>query len=182
MPILTDTLICCSAAPIPAYVLMSLKCSTHPSSMAAGRIAVSTNGGICSGSSSPPAATPRIYTEPSQRRGMQLSMPWRLRCISQKPRRSCNGHDSGSLNATIAQLIQRQIAQLVKTGDPNVEGDPQVPLYHEQGNLLYLGDDGVNVQPASTNTDLRTNTCEVDQCITPHSNSPAPSPKGPSFC
>ncbi|KAJ6092074.1 Carboxylesterase type B [Penicillium canescens] len=61
-----------------------------------------------------------------------------------------NGQGSGSLNATIARLIQRQIAQFV---NPNVEGDPQVPLYHEQANLLYLGDDEVNVQPASTNTD-----------------------------
>lgn len=64
-----------------------------------------------------------------------------------------NGEGSDSLNVTIAQLIQRQIVQFVKTGNPNVKGDPQVPLYHRQANLLYLGDDGVSVQPASTNTD-----------------------------
>ncbi|KAJ5753795.1 Carboxylesterase type B [Penicillium nucicola] len=64
-----------------------------------------------------------------------------------------NGEVSEGLNVTVAQLIQRQIAQFVKTGSPNVKGDPQIPLYHELADLLYIGDDGVEVRPASTNTD-----------------------------
>ncbi|KGO43537.1 Carboxylesterase, type B [Penicillium expansum] len=60
---------------------------------------------------------------------------------------------SSSLNATIAQLMQRQIVQFVKTGNPNVKGDPHVPLYHGQAHVLSLGDNGVRVEPALTNTD-----------------------------
>ncbi|KAJ5972445.1 Carboxylesterase type B [Penicillium vulpinum] len=64
-----------------------------------------------------------------------------------------NGQGSdASLNATIAQLMQRQIVQFVKTGAPNVKGDPQVPIYHGQAHLLSLGDDGVYVKLDSTNT------------------------------
>ncbi|KAJ5375148.1 Carboxylesterase type B [Penicillium concentricum] len=62
------------------------------------------------------------------------------------------GSDS-SLNATIAQLMQRQIVQFVKTGNPNSKGDPNVPLYHGKAHLLSLGDDGVYIKPDSTNTD-----------------------------
>ncbi|KXG50997.1 Carboxylesterase, type B [Penicillium griseofulvum] len=60
---------------------------------------------------------------------------------------------SASLNATIAQLMQRQIVQFVKTGNPNARGDPEVPLYHEKADLLSLADDGVHIKPDSTNTD-----------------------------
>ncbi|KAF3401976.1 Secreted lipase [Penicillium rolfsii] len=65
-----------------------------------------------------------------------------------------NGQGSdASLNSTIAWLMQRQIVQFVKTGSPNTKQDPQVPIYQGQANLLYLGDEEVSVQPASTNTD-----------------------------
>ncbi|KAJ5506048.1 Carboxylesterase type B [Penicillium expansum] len=60
---------------------------------------------------------------------------------------------SSSLNATIAQLMQRQIVQFVKTGNPNVKGDPHVPLYHGQAHVLSLGDNEMRVEPALTNTD-----------------------------
>lgn len=62
------------------------------------------------------------------------------------------GSDS-SLNATIAQLMQRQIVQFVKTGNPNAKGDPHVPLYHGKAHVLSLGDDRVGVKLALTNTD-----------------------------
>ncbi|KAJ5302088.1 hypothetical protein PENANT_c008G01413 [Penicillium antarcticum] len=64
-----------------------------------------------------------------------------------------NGESSDSLNVTIAHLMQRQIVQFVKTGSPNIEGYPKVPLYYGQADLLYMGDNGVSVKSASTNTD-----------------------------
>ncbi|KAJ5783497.1 Carboxylesterase type B [Penicillium psychrosexuale] len=74
--------------------------------------------------------------------------------LSDTPSVFYNGQGSdSSLNATIAQLMQRQIVQFVKTGNPNAKGDPHVPPYHGQAHLLYLGDDGVSVKPDLTNRD-----------------------------
>ncbi|KAJ5449225.1 Carboxylesterase type B [Penicillium cf. griseofulvum] len=65
-----------------------------------------------------------------------------------------NGQGSdASLNATIAQLMQRQIVQFVKTGNPNAKGDPNVPLHQGKANVLSLGDNGVHIKLDSTNTD-----------------------------
>ncbi|KAJ5205792.1 Carboxylesterase type B [Penicillium cf. griseofulvum] len=65
-----------------------------------------------------------------------------------------NGQGSdASLNATIAQLMQRQIVQFVKTGNPNAKGDFNVPLHQGKANVLSLGDNGVHIKLDSTNTD-----------------------------
>ncbi|EAW11658.1 carboxylesterase family protein [Aspergillus clavatus NRRL 1] len=54
-----------------------------------------------------------------------------------------------TVNGTIAELLQRQIVRFVKTGNPNGEPDPEVPVYDGR-DLLDLGDDGVLVRPDST--------------------------------
>ncbi|THC91364.1 hypothetical protein EYZ11_009179 [Aspergillus tanneri] len=69
--------------------------------------------------------------------------------LSDTPSVFYNGPVSdSSVNATIAELMQRQIVRFVKTGDPNSKGDPKVPVH--EGQVLDLGDYGVKVESDST--------------------------------